>query len=150
MNKLPHKDIIGWREWVGFPDLNLPLIKAKIDTGARSSALHAINIRTYVSKGGRQRAKFQVHPCQGDNNFLIDCVADIVDLRIVKSSSGHQEKRITISTVVRLGTCDWPIEVTLTNRDQMGFRVLIGRTALLGKYLVDPQKSFLLGKRKRQ
>jgi ribosomal protein S6--L-glutamate ligase len=143
------KEIIGWREWVGFPELGVALIKAKIDTGARSSALHAMNIRTYVSKTGRHYVKFQVHPLQRNNNDFIECMADIVDLRVVKSSSGHQEKRITISTTLSLGTYNWPIEVTLTNRDEMGFKVLIGRTALLGKYLVDPQKSFLLGKRKK-
>ncbi len=142
--KLARKQIIGWREWVEFPDLGIANIKAKIDTGARSSALHAYNIEFYKTKHGKSRVKFVVHPMQKDNKHVALCHADVVDQRYVKSSSGERELRTTILTTLRLGQETLPIELTLTNRDNMGFRLLIGRTALRSGILVDPQRSFLL------
>jgi len=140
------KQIIGWREWVSFPELGIEKIKSKIDTGARSSALHAYTIEPYKTKSGKLRVKFMVHPLQKNNKILVACHADVVDQRTIKSSSGQKELRTTILTKLRLGEEEWPIELTLTNRDTMGFRLLIGRTAIKKRFLVDPQKSFLAGK----
>ena len=96
--KLVKKQIIGWREWVALPDFGIEEIKAKIDTGARSSALHAYNIEIYKTRSGKPRAKFSVHPLQKDNKNIIDCHADVIDQRHVKSSSGQQELRTTVVT----------------------------------------------------
>lgn len=145
VRKLERKQIIGWREWVTFADLKIPRIKAKIDTGARSSALHAYDIQCYKTKQGKLRAKFSVHPLQRNNQHIIQCHADVIDQRYVKSSSGQKELRTTIKTNLQLGNDIWPIELTLTNRDSMGFRLLIGRTALRRKFIVDPHRSFLIG-----
>lgn len=143
--KLAKKQIIGWREWVAFPELSIDHIKAKIDTGARSSALHAYDIECYKTKNGKLRAKFIVHPLQRNNKTIIHCHADVIDQRYVRSSSGQRELRTTIVTNLALGNDVWPIELTLTNRDSMGFRLLIGRTALRRRFLVDPQRSFFFG-----
>lgn len=143
--KLAKKQIIGWREWVAFPDLSIEHIKAKIDTGARSSALHAYDIECYKTKNGKLRAKFSVHPLQRNSKTIIHCHADVIDQRYVRSSSGQRELRTTIVTNLALGNEVWPIELTLTNRDSMGFRLLIGRTALRRRFLVDPQRSFFFG-----
>jgi hypothetical protein len=142
--KLVKKQIIGWREWVSFPELGLEKIKAKIDTGARSSALHAYDIQTYKTRTGKIKVKFAVHPIQKNNRIIVQCHADLVDQRFVKSSSGVKELRTTVLTQLKMGDVIWPIELTLTNRDTMGFRLLIGRTAIKKKFLVDPQKSFLV------
>lgn len=144
-SKLVKKQIIGWREWVAFPDLLIDRVKAKIDTGARSSALHAYDIECYKTKNGKLRARFNVHPLQRSNKKIVHCHADVIDQRYVKSSSGQQELRTTILTNLLIGAEAWPIELTLTNRDSMGFRLLIGRTALRRKFLVDPQRSYLFG-----
>lgn len=141
--KLVKKQIIGWREWVSFPELGIDKIKAKIDTGARSSALHAYNIETYKTNTGKMRVRFVVHPLQKNNHLIVACHADLIDQRLVKSSSGQKELRTTILANLKMGEQDWPIEITLTNRDTMGFRLLIGRTAIKRKFLVDPQRSFL-------
>lgn len=142
--KLVKKQIIGWREWVGFPELGIDRIKAKIDTGARSSALHAYDIETYKTRTGKQRVKFAVHPLQKNNRIIVTCHADLIDQRVIKSSSGQKELRTTVLTELQMGEASWPIEITLTNRDTMGFRLLIGRTAIKKLFLVDPQKSFLV------
>lgn len=142
-SKVGNKQIIGWREWIAFPDLGIDQIKAKIDTGARSSALHAYTIESYKTKLGKKRVKFIVHPLQKNNKLVVACHADVIDQRVIKSSSGQKELRTTIMTTLRMGSAEWPIELTLTNRDTMGFRLLIGRTAIKRKFLVDPQKSFL-------
>jgi hypothetical protein len=142
--KLVKKQIIGWREWVAFPELGIEKIKAKIDTGARSSAMHAYDIETYKTRTGKRRVKFSVHPVQKNSKLIVDCHADVIDQRIVKSSSGQKELRTTILSSLKMGNAVWPIELTLTNRDTMGFRLLIGRTAIKRLFLVDPQKSFLM------
>lgn len=146
--KLVKKQIIGWREWVAFPELGIEKIKAKIDTGARSSALHAYNIETYKTRSGKLKVKFSVHPIQKNSKQVIDCHANIIDQRVIKSSSGQKELRTTILTSLNMGIASWPIELTLTNRDAMGFRLLIGRTAIERKFLVDPQKSYLMVRNK--
>lgn len=145
IRKLVKKQIIGWRELVSLPELGIEKIKAKIDTGARSSALHAYDIECYKTKTGKLRTKFIVHPLQKNNKYIIRCHADVLDQRFIKSSSGQKELRTTILTNLKMGIEIWPIEITLTNRDSMGFRLLIGRTALRRRFLVDPQRSFFFG-----
>ena len=142
--KLVKKQIIGWREWVAFPELGIEKIKAKIDTGARSSALHAYDIETYKTRAGKRKVKFCVHPLQKNSKVIVDCHASVIDQRIIKSSSGQKELRTTILSILNMGDAQWPIELTLTNRDTMGFRLLIGRTAIKRQFLVDPQRSFLM------
>lgn len=137
--------ILGWREWVGLPGLGLPLIKAKIDTGARTSALHAFALQRTVMADGQQGVRFAVHPLQGCNDPVVECVAPLVDERVVTDSGGHRERRCVIRADLRIGLAYWPIELTLTDRDPMRFRMLVGRTALRGRALIDPRRSFTTG-----
>ena len=136
---------VGWREWVLLPMLGLPKIKAKIDTGARTSCLHAFSIEPYM-KDGQEWVRFGIHPNQHDTKNEVYCEAEVFDKRTVSDSGGHKEERYVISTEVELANQRWPIEVTLTNRDSMLFRMLLGRTAMEQKIIVDPGKSFLLGR----
>ena len=136
---------VGWREWVALPALGIGRIKAKMDTGARSSALHAYDIR-YVRRGGRRIVKFRVHPIQKDDRSFVEAEGEWVEDRRVRSSSGTETVRPVIRTMLELGGERWPMELTLTRRDAMGFRLLLGRQALKGRCLVDPGKSFLTGK----
>ena len=147
--KPDEKLTLGWREWVGLPELGLPEIKAKVDTGARTSTLHAFELHTFL-EGGKPRVKFKMHPLQKDSQVVINCVADIVDKRFVTDSGGHREQRLIISTPLTIGPWSWPIEMTLTARDNMMFRMLLGRTAIKGIAMVDPSKSYITGKRKRR
>jgi ribosomal protein S6--L-glutamate ligase len=135
----------GWQEWVSLPELHLPKIKAKIDTGALTSSLHAYNIK-YVFKNGIKFVTFEVHPLQRNNNIKLTCEAPLVEYRKVKSSSGIEQKRPVILTLIKIGSHSWPIEINLTNRDSMGVRMLIGRQAIKGKFLVNPSHKFLHGK----
>lgn len=136
---------LGWREWVALPELGIPAIKAKIDTGARTSALHAFYLETFhVNR--RRRVRFGVHPLQRRVDFELFCETDVVDERYVIDSGGHGEQRIVIHTPVLLGDAIRPIEITLTNRDSMMFRMLLGRTALERRFLVDPARSYTLGR----
>ena len=137
---------LGWREWVGLPELGLPAIKAKVDTGARTSALHAFEIETF-SEQGKSRVRFRIHPKQKDSNTVVTCVADIIDERTVTDSGGHREKRLIIETPMTIGPWSWPIEMTLTARDSMMFRMLLGRTAIKGLALVNPAMSYRVGKK---
>jgi len=127
---------------VAFPELDIPRIKAKVDTGARSSALHAHEIR-YVRKGGRRYVRFKVYPRQKDDRSFVEARGEWLEERTVRSSFGRVEVRPVIRTLVELGGEQWPIEVTLTRRDSMGFRLLLGRQALKGRCRVDPGASFL-------
>ncbi len=136
--------LLGWREWVGLPDLNIARIKAKVDTGARSSALHAFMLDPY-KKGSEDWIMFAIHPEQGNTNLIIECHAPIKDRRIVSDSGGHKQRRYVIETQLRLGQSSLKAEVTLTNRDSMLFRMLLGRTALSHHYLIAPNESFLQG-----
>lgn len=134
---------IGWREWISLPELNIPRIKIKVDTGARTSALHAFHVEHY-----RNKVKFLIHPYQRKQRPIIECIAPLKEMRIVTDSGGHKEDRPVIETLIELNGRQWPIEITLTSRDDMRFRMLLGRTAMTHRLLVDPSKSYLLGKKK--
>ncbi|MEJ2283347.1 MAG: ATP-dependent zinc protease [Desulfobacterales bacterium] len=138
--------IIGWREWLALPDLGIRAIKAKIDTGARSSALHTVGLEP-LEKNGILKVKFGVHPLQRRKDIEVNCVADVVDRRRVTSSDGQSERRYVIRTTVAIGELRWPIELTLTDRKSMRFRMLLGRAAISDFLLVDPAKSYLSGRR---
>ncbi|MGR9092202.1 MAG: ATP-dependent zinc protease family protein, partial [Gammaproteobacteria bacterium] len=125
--------------------LGIAKIKAKVDTGARTSALHAFEI-IEMSRDGVPWVRFGVHPEQHSTEREIWCEAPILDKRIVRDSGGHEQERPVIKTPIRLGDSTWAIEMTLTNRDNMGFRVLLGRTAIRDRYLVDPGRSYLTGR----
>jgi len=140
---------LGWREWVGLPDLGLGTVKAKVDTGARTSTLHAFELRTF-SEQGKPRVEFKIHPKQKDSDTVVTCVADVVDERYVTDSGGHREQRLIIMTPVTIGPWSWPIEMTLTARDNMMFRMLLGRTAIKGIATVDPARSYIIGKKPRK
>ncbi|MEO1592739.1 MAG: RimK/LysX family protein [Cyanobacteria bacterium J06632_22] len=133
---------IGWREWLSLPSLKIERIKAKIDTGARSSALHAFNIETFI-EDGVERVRFQVHPHQRSGATVITAEAKLLDRRYIRSSSGQVQLRPVIQTPVRLGPHQWMIELSLTNRDDMGFRLLLGRQAIRHRFLVDAGRSYL-------
>ena len=137
--------MIGWREWAGLPDFDIGQINAKIDTGAKSSAIHAFRIREMMFDG-REYAEFYLHPVQRRKRPEILCSAPIVDRRVIRSSNGQEEERYVVATRLRLGGRLWKIDLTLTNRDAMGFRLLIGRDALRRKFLIDPGASYLLQK----
>ena len=141
----PILPIIGKEEWCALSELGLPAIKARIDSGARTSALHAFNIKT-EKQGGESYVSFEIHPIQKTRKFVRKCRAKVLGVREVKSSNGTVEQRVVIETTLTLGDQSWPIEVTLTNRDDMGYRMLIGRQAMEGLVLVDPGQSFLLTK----
>lgn len=139
--------VIGWREWVELPDLGIRKVKAKIDTGARSSSLHAFDVKT-IERDGKQFARFKVHPLQRNSKKTVVCEAEILEFRMVKSSTGHAQKRPVILTTVEALGEEWTIELTLANRDDMGFRMLLGREAVRGRFLVDAGNSFFSGQPK--
>ncbi len=145
-NDLP---IIGWREWVKLPELNIEKIKVKVDTGARTSALHASHIREF-EKDGQSWVRFDVHPVQREAKTTVEAEARVLEYRPVKSSNGKTENRpVIVTEVVLLGT-SWPVELTLTSRDAMGFRMLLGREAIRHKFFVDSGNSFYGGRPKRK
>lgn len=142
----PHdRPVAGWREWVSLPDLGVPWLKAKLDTGARTSALHAFDLDEFT-RDGRDWVGFGVRPWQHDESDASRVELPVHDRRSVRSSSGHTSERIVVSTPVRLAGNLLSAEITLTNRDEMGFRMLIGREALRGRLLVDPGRSYLGGR----
>lgn len=139
------RPVVGWREWVALPRLGIKAVKVKVDTGARTSALHAFNVRPF-KKDGRDWVRFEIHPLQRNDAVTKACVAEAVDYRWVTNSGGGREKRFVIVTELRLGSESWPIEMTLTDRDQMGFRMLLGRTSMERRLTVDPARSYCFGK----
>ncbi|MDX1454480.1 MAG: ATP-dependent zinc protease [Gammaproteobacteria bacterium] len=134
---------VGWREWLALPELGIDRIKAKIDTGARTSALHAFDLEFLPPRDGKDWVRFGMHPVQGDTDTVLYCEAEVIDRRQVTDSGGHQEERPVIKTLLKLGDDEWPIELTLTGRDNMRFRMLLGRTAMRGRLNVRPDKSFM-------
>ncbi len=134
---------IGWREWAALPDLGVDRINAKIDTGAKTSAIHAFRIRE-IELEDQPHVEFFLHPVQRRKTPEIYCCAPLVGKRVIRSSNGQEEERIVIQTHLHLGPRLWKIDLTLTNRDAMGFRLLIGRDALRRKFLIDPGASYRL------
>jgi hypothetical protein len=137
--------IIGWREWIGLPELGIEAIKVKVDSGARTSALHATRIRYLVKKSGETWVSFMVGTdCPEEQMLRVR--APLIEKRKVKSSLGHSSIRPVIQTLMRIGDESWPIEITLVNRDPMGFRMLLGRRALRRRYMIHPARSFIQSK----
>ncbi|MBB3763794.1 ATP-dependent zinc protease family protein [Sphingomicrobium lutaoense] len=137
--------MLGWREWIALPDLGVDTIKVKIDTGAKTSAIHAFDVRPF-ERDGEEWVSFCLHPVQRHRLPSVECEARVLEKRHVRSSNGKQEERYVIKTKARIGKKSFAIELTLTNRDEMGFRMLLGREAINRRFLVDPGHSYLLGK----
>ena len=138
------KLIVGSEEWCGLPELGIPAIKARVDSGAKTSSLHAFNIRSFT-RDNQQWVSFELNPLQHNRRAVVKCEARVIDKRMVKSTSGISEKRFVIATRLHLGDQQWEIELTLNNRDAMGYRMLLGRQAMEERILVDPSSSFLCG-----
>ena len=138
------KIIVGSEEWCSFPSLGVPAIKARVDSGAKTSSMHAFNIQRF-RREGESWVSFEVHPLQNNRRVVIRCERPVIDKRVVKSSSGISETRYVIGATIKAGTDTWDIELTLANRDSMGYRMLLGREAMSGRMLVDPSLSFCLG-----
>jgi hypothetical protein len=146
----PVLQTIGWREWVALPELGIAQLKAKVDTGARTSALHAFTVETFRHEDDTEWVRFGVHPDQRSTETELFCEAPVLDKRKVRDSGGHQEERFVIETEIVLGSERLRVELTLTARDDMLFRMLLGRTAMRRRFVVDPSRSYLLGKKKRK
>ena len=144
----PEVITLGWREWVALPELGLSRIKAKIDTGARTSALHAFELDSF-SRDGKEWVRFKIHPKQQRTDIEMVCESPIRDRRVVRDSGGHEELRIVIRSLFQIGPSSWPIDMTLTSRDDMRFRMLLGRAALHGRVFVDPSRSYVASRRAR-
>jgi hypothetical protein len=137
--------VLGWREWVALPQLGIPALKVKVDTGARTSALHAFGVERLA--GGRVR--FRVHPDQNHDVDEVVAEADLVDERVVRTSGGHSELRPVVRTQVTMGELEFPVELTLSNRAMLGFRMLLGREAIRGRFVIDPRRSYCFGRERR-
>lgn len=133
--------VIGWEEWLALPELALPAIRAKVDTGAKTSALHAFVIEPFGPNSARQ-VRFGIHPVPGRDDIERFCTAAVIDRREVTSSNGEKEMRFVIRTLLTLGPSSWPVEITLTNREGMAYRMLLGRQGIKRGILVDPSASF--------
>lgn len=144
MGYLEDKILIGSEEWCGFPALGLPAIKARVDSGAKTSSIHAFNIQSF-RRGGMLWVSFEVHPIQNNRKAVVRCERPVIDKRKVKSSSGVSETRYVIQAPMKVADQTWDVELTLANRDSMGYRMLLGREAMSGRMVVDPSTSFLLG-----
>ncbi len=143
------KTVIGNQEWCAFPDLGVPAIKARIDSGAKTSSIHAFNIQRF-RRQGEAWVSFEVHPIQNNRRIVIRCERPLVDKRVVRNTSGLTETRYVVRSQLKLGNELWDIELTLANRDSMGFRMLLGREAMRGRVLVDPSLSCALGDKDKQ
>ena len=144
MAKDDSKIVIGSEEWCSFPALGIPAIMARVDSGAKTSSIHAFNIQKF-RRDGESWVSFEVHPLQNNRRVVIRCERPVSDKRVVKSSSGISETRYVISSTIKAGDEAWDIELTLANRDSMGYRMLLGREAMSGRMLVDPSLSLCLG-----
>ena len=135
--------LVGWREWASLPMLNTPLIKVKIDTGAKTSALHAYDLEI-LEMSNKKYAKFVIHPLQKNESITRCAIAEVIDSRVVRSSNGHKEERVVIRSPIKIGNHYWDIDITLTKRDIMRYRMLLGREAMQS-LLVNPGKSYCQG-----
>lgn len=144
----PPARTLGWREWVALPDLGVEAIKAKLDTGARTSSLHAFGMVRF-EEDDRPMVRFEIHPRQRSDTGSVEVEVEVVDERWVRNSGGTRELRPVIETDIRVGDDRWTIELTLTRRDEMGFRMLLGRQALRRRAVVDPGTSYRAGQRPR-
>ena len=142
--RLDGRLVVGWREWLGLPELGVPAIRAKVDTGARSSALHVEGLALF-RRGGREWVRFGLHPGGPEDPPVTGCEAEVVDRRRVTDSGGHSTERIFIRTALAIAGLVLPVEVNLSDRRNMLFPMLLGRTAMAGRVLVDPDRSFVLG-----
>ncbi len=136
------KNVIGWREWVALPLLGIDKIKAKVDSGARTSALHAFALHPFT-ENNKHKIHFDMHPYQHNDQHVITCTADVIEKRWVMDSGGHREERFVIETPITLGEQTWLIEITLTERDSMLFRMLLGRSAIRKRFIMNPARSFV-------
>ncbi|MBC2932038.1 RimK/LysX family protein [Nocardioides sp. zg-1228] len=142
------KVVLGWREWVALPQAGVPWVKAKIDTGARSSSMHAFDLEAH-ERDGQQRVRFSIHPWQRSDDDLVELDLPVLDRREVRSSNGQAEQRYAVALDVTLAGRTITTEMTLSNRDEMGFRMLIGREALARGFLVDASVSYAGGRPRR-
>jgi len=147
--KRPPLPRIGWREWISLPDFGVDWIKAKVDTGARSSSLHAFGLRTFTREGS-DWVRFRIHPVQRKSAKEVQVEAPVLEFRSIRSSNGKTAVRPVILTHVILLGQSWHIELSLASRDEMGFRMLLGRQAIRGRYLVDPGRSYFSGRPPRK
>ena len=147
MNQKNMPETIGWKEWLALPELGVPAIKAKVDTGAKTSALHAFKLEFYTRKG-TEFVRFWLHPLQKNTEIEVVCTAPVAGRRVIRDSGGHEEERSIIETPVLIRGKQWLIEVSLASRENMSFRMLLGRSAMRrGEVVVDPGRSYVTGKR---
>lgn len=140
--------VIGWREWLEIPALGIAHIKAKVDTGARTSSLHTYRLDLYDGEGGKRRVHFHVHPFPGHDD-TVECDFPVASCRMVRNSGGQEEERPFIHVPIAAGPHVWEIEMSLTNRESMKFHMLLGRSAVAGRFQIDPGQSYLLAPRFR-
>jgi hypothetical protein len=145
-----NRPVMGWREWAVLPQLDVPAIKVKVDTGAKTSSLHTYRMENFA-RDELEYVRFWIHPLQRRTDIEIICEAPVLDRRVVRDSGGHAEERYVIRTPLRIGRHEWDIDLTLTSREDMLFRMLLGRRAIVeSNFLVDPRSSYLHGKRPRK
>lgn len=141
---------LGWREWIALPGLGIPAIKAKMDTGARTSALHTFRVEPF-ERNDTACVRFWLHPLQKNRQLVLTCEAPLIGRRIVKDSGGHAEERYVIESLISVGSRQWNIEISLTDREDMIFRMLLGRTAMTGGNIaIDPARSYITGRKLRR
>lgn len=144
-SRRPHRPSLGWREWIALPDWGVDHLKAKVDTGARTSSLHAFGLE-WFDRRGEPWVRFEIHPWQRSTSDAVGVEAPVVATRDIKSSSGAVDHRPVVRTTITIGGRSCPAEITLTRRDEMGFRMLVGREAIRNRFVVDPGVSYLGGR----